>query len=184
MLSREEKDYLLKLCRKTLEVYFQGKSFKLEPPPKEVYPHLYEKKGVFVTLTKDELLRGCIGILQGEKPLYEEVCEVVLSSAFRDPRFPPLREEELEEIEIEISILSPLLRARPEDVEVGRHGIYIKKGSSRGLLLPQVATEYNWDRETFLKHGCLKAGLPENCLEDPETEFYIFTAEVFSEREL
>ncbi|MEZ0343408.1 MAG: AmmeMemoRadiSam system protein A [Caldimicrobium sp.] len=184
MLSREERRYLLKLCRKTLEAYFQGKSFKPEPPPKDVYPHLYEKRGVFVTLTKEGRLRGCIGVLQGEKPLYEEVCEVVLSSAFRDPRFLPLKESELDEIEIEISILSPFVKAHPEEVEVGKHGIYIKKGPFRGLLLPQVATEYGWDRETFLKHGCLKAGLPENCLEDPETELYIFTAEVFSEREI
>ncbi len=184
MLSKEEKLYLLKLCRKTLEAYFQGKIFHPEPPPRDKYPHLYEKKGVFVTLTKAGRLRGCIGTLQGEKPLYEEVCDVVLSSALRDPRFPPLKESELDEIEIEISVLSSFVRAYPDEVEVGRHGIYIKKGPFRGLLLPQVATEYGWDRETFLKHGCLKAGLPENCLEDPETELYIFTAEVFSEGEI
>lgn len=183
MLSKEEKIYLLRLCRETLKYYFQGKTLKPDPPPKDKYPHLYEKKGVFVTLTKGGQLRGCIGTLKGEKPLYEEVCDVALSSAFKDPRFLPLKEEELEEIEIEISLLSPFKRASSEEVEVGKHGIYIKRGPFHGLLLPQVATEYKWDRETFLRHGCLKAGLSENCLEDPETELYIFTAEVFSEKE-
>lgn len=184
MLSKEEKLYLLRLCRETLKTYFQGKTFQPEPPLRESYPHLYEKRGIFVTLTKGGELRGCIGTLYGEKPLYEEICEVVLSSAFKDPRFPPLKPEELEEIEIEISLLSPFKKAKPEEVEVGKHGIYIKRGYFRGLLLPQVAKEHHWDRETFLRHGCLKAGLPENCLEDPETELYIFTAEVFSEREI
>ncbi|MGB9762201.1 MAG: AmmeMemoRadiSam system protein A [Caldimicrobium thiodismutans] len=184
MLSKEEKIYLLKLCREVLKAYFQGKVFKPEPPLREKCPHLYEKRGVFVTLKKGGRLRGCIGTLEGEKPLYEEVCEVVLNSAFRDPRFPPLEKKELDEIEIEISILSPFVRAKPEEVEVGKHGIFLKKGPYRGLLLPQVATEYNWDRRTFLRQGCLKAGLSENCWEDPETELYLFTAEVFSEREI
>jgi len=181
MLSKKEKLYLLKLCRKALSSYFKEIKFQPEPPPKEEYSHLYEKRGVFVTLLKEGRLRGCIGTLEGTKPLYKEVCEVALSSALRDPRFPPVREEELEDLEIEISILSPFKRARPEEVEVGKHGIYLKRGLYRGLLLPQVATSYHWDRITFLKHGCLKAGLPEDCFLDPQTELYVFEAEVFSE---
>ncbi len=122
-----------------------------------------------------------MGSLYPEKPLYEEVCEVAFSSAFRDPRFPPLQEEELSELEIEISLLSPLKKVTIEEIEVGKHGLFIKKGFNRGLLLPQVALEYKWDRQTFLKKTCLKAGLQEDCYLDSETEIYVFTAEVFRE---
>ncbi|MFN3407244.1 MAG: AmmeMemoRadiSam system protein A, partial [Caldimicrobium sp.] len=119
-----------------------------------------------------------------ERLLYEEIVEVALNSAFKDPRFPPLEREELNEIEIEISLLSPMKRAKIEDIEVGKHGIYIKKGFYRGILLPQVAVEHNWDKETFLKYTCLKAGLSEDCYLDPEVEIYIFTAEIFREKDL
>jgi len=184
MLSQEEKRYLLFLCRETLKAYFEGKPLELPPPPRGDYPHLYEKRGVFVTLLKAGSLRGCIGSLEGEAPLYEEVKEVVLSSAFRDPRFPPLRPEELKDLEIEVSILTPFKKVTPDEVEVGKHGIFIKQGFYRGLLLPQVATTYQWDRITFLRHGCLKAGLPEDCYLDPATELYVFSAEVFRESDL
>lgn len=193
MLSKEEWRYLFILVRRALKEVFNSKKIEISPPPKDNYPHLYERRGVFVTLLKKEEqeggfskgeLRGCIGSIFPEKPLYEEIIEVALSSAFRDPRFPPLKKEELEEIEIEISLLSPLKRASIEEIEVGKHGIYIKKGFYRGLLLPQVAIEYKCDRETFLRHTCLKAGLSEDCYLDPEVEIYLFTAEVCKESEL
>lgn len=185
MLSDEEKRYLFRLIRGALSFYFEGKSFSPSPPtPQEKYPHLFEKRGAFVTLWKGKSLRGCIGNIYPARPLYEEICEIALSSALRDPRFPPLQKEELSEIELEISLLSPLIKGSIEDLEVGKHGILIQKGYYRGLLLPQVATEYNWDAETFLRHACLKAGLPEDCYLHPETEIYLFTAEVFKESEI
>lgn len=193
MLSKEEWRYLFTIIRRALKEAFRSKKVEVTPPSEEDFPHLYEKRGVFVTLYKKErgkekqkrgTLRGCIGSIFPEKPLYEEIIEVALSSAFKDPRFPPLREEELEDVEIEISLLSPFKRVSYEEIEVGKHGIYIKKGPYRGLLLPQVATEYKWDRETFLRHTCLKAGLSEDCYLDPEVEIYVFTAEVCKESEL
>ncbi len=184
MLSDEEKHYLFKLIREALNSYFEGKPFSPSPPlPEEKYPHLFERRGAFVTFWKGKNLRGCIGNIHPQQPLYEEICEIALSSALRDPRFPPLKKEELSEIEIEISLLSPLVKADPDKLEVGKHGILIKRGYYQGLLLPQVAIEYNWDAETFLRHACLKAGLPEDCYLDPDTEIYLFTAEVFTENE-
>jgi AmmeMemoRadiSam system protein A len=180
MLTNEERRYLLTLARKALEYYLKGETFTPPAPPLE-YKNSYEKRGAFVTLTKKGRLRGCIGSLEGDKPLYQLIPELALSSAFQDPRFPPLSAEELPEIKIEISILSPLYPGRPEEVEVGKHGIYIVRGFNRGVLLPQVATEYNLTREEFLRQGCLKAGLPEDCYKDPKTKLYLFTAEVFEE---
>ena len=180
MLTKEEREYLLDLARRALVSYFRGEPFMSPPPPLE-YKSLYEKRGAFVTLTKRGRLRGCIGELEGRKPLYQLIPELALSSALQDPRFPPLSKEELPEVKIEISILSPLYPARPEEVEVGKHGIYIVKGFNRGVLLPQVATEYNLTREEFLRQGCLKAGLPEDCYKDPKTKLYVFTADVFEE---
>ncbi|WP_038054899.1 AmmeMemoRadiSam system protein A [Thermodesulfobacterium hydrogeniphilum] len=179
MLTNEEKIYCLKLARKTLESYFAGKPKKETPP--EAYVHLWEKRGAFVTLLKEGHLRGCIGILEPLYPLYEVIQEMALSAAFKDPRFPPLRKEELPLIEIEISVLSPLKKGSVEEIEVGKHGVYIIKGFYKGILLPQVPLEYGWDKKTFLEHVCLKAGLDPDCYKDPETEIYLFTAEVFKE---
>ncbi|MFN4196766.1 MAG: AmmeMemoRadiSam system protein A, partial [Caldimicrobium sp.] len=151
MLSHNEWKYLFTLVRETLKAAFEKRSLVNLAPSREEFPHLYEKRGVFVTLFIKGELRGCIGNLAPERPLYKEVVEVALNSAFKDPRFPPLEKKELDEIEIEISLLSPMKRAKVEDIEVGKHGIFIKKGFYRGILLPQVAVEHNWDRETFLK---------------------------------
>ncbi len=183
MLSVKEGEFLLHLARKTLESYFQKKDFKLTSPPPDL-ANLYQKHGAFVTLKKGDLLRGCIGSLEGDKPLYQLIPELALASAFKDPRFSPLREEELPEITIEISILSPLKPAQPWEVEVGKHGIYLVKGLNKGVLLPQVATEHNLDRETFLRYGCLKAGLSEDCYQDPKVKLYIFTCQIFDEAHL
>jgi AmmeMemoRadiSam system protein A len=180
-LRDKEKIFLLKLARKTLENYFKGKEEVIKVP--EDCPNLYEKRGVFVTLTKHGNLRGCIGTLEAIYPLVEGVKKMAICAAIEDPRFSPLSSEELSEVEIEISVLSPLKEGKPEDVVVGKHGVYVVKGIYRGVLLPQVPLEYNWDRETFLKHVCLKAGLPPECYKDPSVKFYLFTAEVFSEKD-
>ncbi len=182
MLSLEEKKYCLWLARKTLEDYFKG-DLQLRIPPEE-YTNLWEKRGVFVTLNKQGLLRGCIGVLEPLYPLYEGIQRMAISAAVEDPRFPPVTRDELDDITIEISVLSPLRRGTIEEVEVGKHGVYLIKGFRRGVLLPQVPLEYGWDKETFLKHVCLKAGLSEDCYLDPDVELYLFTAEVFSEEEV
>ncbi|MBO8144559.1 MAG: AmmeMemoRadiSam system protein A [Thermodesulfobacterium sp.] len=181
MLTKEEKTYSLKLARKTLQNYFSGKTEKIVPPKE--YKNLWEKRGVFVTLLKEDNLRGCIGVLEPLYPLYEGIQKMALSSAFEDPRFTPLTPKELPLIEIEISVLSPLKPGTVEEVEVGKHGVYLVKGYHRGVLLPQVPVEYGWDKKTFLEHVCLKAGLPPECYKDPNTKIYLFTAEVFKESE-
>ena len=130
-------------------------------------------------------LRGCIGYIEGIKPLWEAVRDMARAAALEDPRFPPVRPEEVPELEIEISVLTPLWRVKDiKDIVIGRDGLIIRKGWRQGLLLPQVATEYGWDVKTFLEHTCLKAGLPRDAWKDPEAEIWAFSAEVFSEGEL
>jgi AmmeMemoRadiSam system protein A len=141
---------------------------------------LMEKRGAFVTLKKHGQLRGCIGCIKSVKPLYKIVGEMAVAAAFHDRRFRPVTKAELPDVEIEISVLTPLKRVRAvEEIEVGRHGIFIERGYKSGLLLPQVATEYGWDRETFLEHCCLKAGLSRDAWRDGKTRICTFSAEVF-----
>lgn len=181
-LTDEEKIELLKLARKSIENKFKGEKEPILQNPTE---NLQSYCGAFVTLKKHGELRGCIGYIKGIKPLWQEIVDLAREAAFRDPRFYPLRPEELKDVEIEISVLTPLVKiSNPELIEVGKHGILIKRGFMQGLLLPQVATEENWDRETFLDHTCLKAGLYPGCWRDEKTEIYIFEALVFSESEL
>jgi AmmeMemoRadiSam system protein A len=126
------------------------------------------------------MLRGCIGSFDTGQPLYKTVQEMAEAAAFRDPRFRPVREDELPYIELEISVLTPLSQiTEPEQIEVGLHGIMIRKGFQAGLLLPQVATERNWDRVTFLEETCRKAGLPKDAWKDEDAEIYVFSANVF-----
>lgn len=134
-----------------------------------------------MTLTIRGALRGCIGHVIGFVPLWRAVEENAVAAAFNDPRFPPLDAGELDAVRIEISVLSPLVGCPPEEIRVGRDGLLVERGSSRGLLLPQVATEYGWDRDTFLDHTCRKAGLERGCWRDPATSISRFSAEIFSE---
>ncbi len=138
--------------------------------------------GAFVTLKKEGALRGCIGHITASKPLFETVREVAVSAAFEDPRFPPLAKDEWSATAIEISVLSPFEKITDaERIRVGTHGIMIRRGYRSGLLLPQVATEQGWDRDTFLTHTCFKAGLPADAWKSPETSIEIFSAIVFHE---
>lgn len=149
------------------------------PAPTET---LKEQCGAFVTLRLDGKLRGCIGHMTGVKPLHKAVEELAQSSAFHDPRFPSLQERELDKIDIEITVLTPLEEISDlSALEVGRHGIYIQQGGRSGVLLPQVATEQGWDRNTFLEHTCRKAGLPGSCWKDPNTKISIFEGIIFKE---
>ena len=144
---------------------------------------LPEASGAFVTLKKKGELRGCIGTLECRAPLAEEVARVAVCAAREDPRFEPVRASELDEIDVEVSVLGPLEEIDPFDpaaIVVGVHGLVVERGYRRGLLLPQVATELNWDRETFLAHTCLKAGLPADAWRSG-AKVYRFAAEVFGD---
>jgi len=181
-LSDEDKKILLKIARQTLEAYAREKK-KAKFNAENFREALKAKRGAFVSLHKRGNLRGCIGIFDAHSPLFQTVSEMAISAGWQDPRFPGLSSEELKEVEIEISVLSPLEPAQPEQIEVGKHGIYITKGLNRGVLLPQVAIEYGWDRQTFLEHTCLKAGLAPSAWKESDTTIEIFTAEVFSEKD-
>ncbi len=179
-LGEEEKRELLYIARRSIEEYVRyGKIPDFEVKNER----LKQKGGAFVTINKNKELRGCIGNFFSDKPLYKTVIEMAISAATQDPRFMPLSEAELDEIDLEISVLSPLEKIDdPSIIEVGKHGIYIVKGVYRGVLLPQVAIEHGWDRETFLEHTCLKAGLPKDAWKKG-VDIYVFTAQVFSEKE-
>jgi AmmeMemoRadiSam system protein A len=180
-LTAVERQALLTLARRSIEHFLRDGS-RIELPTAEGL--LAEPCGAFVTLTRRGALRGCIGHLVGYAPLVETVREMAIAAATEDPRFRNVRPEELPELDIEISVLSPLRRVKEvAEIEVGTHGILIRQGRQQGVLLPQVATEYGWDRETFLAHTCLKAGLPTEAWKDPATSIEIFSAEVFGEKE-
>lgn len=139
------------------------------------------KRGVFVTLHVEKRLHGCIGVIEAKEPLGESIAHCAMSAALEDPRFSRMRVQDLATLEIEVSLLSPMEAIRPEEVEIGKHGLLVEQGFHRGLLLPQVATEYHLDRERFLRETCYKAGLPGDAWMAPETRLFAFTCEVFAE---
>ncbi|MDY6861531.1 MAG: AmmeMemoRadiSam system protein B [Thermodesulfobacteriota bacterium] len=176
-LTKTEKKILHHIAREAIDCELEGRKFSEVPIKSEA---LKEKRGAFVSLHKYGSLKGCIGNVTASEPLYETVKKMAKAAAFEDIRFEPLKKDEFKDLDIEISILTPLEKIDdPEKVEVGKHGIYIKKGFSSGLLLPQVAVEYNWNRKTFLEHTCLKAGLPKEAWKDKGIEIYVFSADVF-----
>jgi len=182
-LTAPEQRYLLALARETLSEVLGGKP-KPEPGgfPAEVAAHKMKQKcGIFVTLTKNGHLRGCIGSIIGHEPLVYGVINRAVSSALEDPRFPAVTSEELSSLEIEISVLSPLERAGgPDEIEVGRHGVVLEKDGRRSVFLPQVAPEQGWDRDTMLDQLAIKAGLPKEAWRSGAS-FDLFEAFVFSE---
>lgn len=176
-LTSDEKGELLRIARGVIEAKSTGKPL---PYVSASSKKLEERYGAFVSLYKKGMLRGCIGSLQADEPLYKQVEEMAQAAAFRDPRFRAVTPDELPYLDIEISVLTPLRQIDdPEEVQVGVHGIMIRKGFLSGLLLPQVATERNWDRKTFLQETCRKAGLPGNAWMDEDAEIYVFSADVF-----
>ena len=178
-LTDQEKNILLQTARDSITSRLLNK----KPVYRESTDTLKQKCGAFVTLHKNGNLRGCIGHLYGIKPLFETVKEMALSSAFEDPRFPSVKKDEIDDIEIEISVLTPMEKISSiEEIETGKHGIFIRKGFNSGTLLPQVPVEQGWDRETFIRHACLKAGLRPDAADDPDTDIYVYSAIVFSEK--
>jgi hypothetical protein len=177
-LSPEERRALLRAARESIAAHLQGRPACLPAATGA----LVEKRGAFVTLRRrDGELRGCVGLMRSDGPLLDTVARMAVAAAVEDDRFDPVTAAELGDIEIEISALGPLEPIRPQDVEVGRHGLLVSSGSRRGVLLPQVPVEHGWDRETFLAHTCWKAGLPEDTWRRPGVEIRGFTAEVFGE---
>ncbi len=181
-LNTEEQEFLLTLAEDVVNACVKGDPI---PKPENIPAICNEKRGAFVTIEKNHQLRGCIGYILPYYPLYETVIEVAQSAALKDPRFNPVTPKELKDLEIEISVLTvPEKIDDPSIIEVGKHGIIMKRGYYQGLLLPQVATEYGWDRVTFLEHTCQKAGLPRNAWKDKDTEISIFSAQVFNRETL
>jgi AmmeMemoRadiSam system protein A len=179
-LAEAQRQELLKLARATIDEYLKTGEI---PDYEAADPVLARRSGAFVTLKKDDELRGCIGDLSADVPLYQRVQGLALAAATSDPRFPPLTIEELDEVDIEISILSPPHRITDtQQIEVGTHGLVILGSGRQGVLLPQVPVEEGWDREEYLENLCLKADLTHNCLADQPT-LYAFTTVVFGEEE-
>lgn len=185
-LSNKEKEQLIGIARENIKTCLEGDTFQ---KPEDLPEIFNEKLGVFVTLTKNGDLRGCIGYPEPYMPLIDAVLDVSIAAAFEDPRFYPLSHEEFNQIKIEISVLT-----KPELVEVdtyqdylsklqvGRDGLIIENAYHRGLLLPQVPIEQNWDLETYLENLCYKAGLDKNGWKDENTKIYSFQALVFNEK--
>ena len=183
-------EFLVHLARKAIEYYLEtGKEIE---PPENTPLELWEKMGVFVTLNRykvppQQALRGCIGFPYPLYPLVKAAIKAAIYAAVDDPRFPPLSLDELDDITIEVSVLTPpeLVESppkeRPQKIKVGKDGLIIKKGIYSGLLLPQVPIEWGWDEEEFLSETCWKAGLPPDCWMNENTEVYRFTAEIFEE---
>ncbi|MBN2120909.1 MAG: AmmeMemoRadiSam system protein B [Candidatus Omnitrophica bacterium] len=182
-LSAEDKKTLIHIARKTLREYLSSKKI----PEFEVSSSiLKENMGAFVTLKRQDALRGCIGNIVGQKPLYLTVRNMAIEAATGDPRFPKVKYEELKDLDIEISVLSPLERVNSADeIIMGKHGVIVKRGFQQGVYLPQVAMETGWSKEEFLSSLCShKAGLSPSAWKEKETELYVFTATVFSEKDI
>jgi AmmeMemoRadiSam system protein A len=177
-LSEADQQSLLRMAREALVAYLE--SAEIPSVPVEPAETLRQHCGAFVTLRKGRNLRGCIGMVTANNPLYITVRECAVWAAVQDPRFPPVTKRELSELNLEVSVLSPLLEIAPHDIEVGRHGLVISHEGLRGLLLPQVAVQWKWNREQFLEETCRKAGLPPDAWRHG-AKIQAFTAQVFEE---
>jgi AmmeMemoRadiSam system protein A len=177
-LSEADRRTLLELARQAIvEAVCHGRLLGSIPPSA-----LLERQcGVFVSLHVKGKLRGCIGMIEGRGRLGEGIVHCAASAALEDPRFTRMKPEEIENLEIEISLLTPLEPIRAEEVEIGTHGLLVELGGRSGLLLPQVAVEHHLDRERFLEETCWKAGLPRDAWKDPKTKIYGFRCEIVSE---
>ena len=174
----EERAVLLRLAHESILSALERREISLTPP----LPHLEEPRGAFTTIYSHGNLRGCVGYVFPVASLYRTVAETARAAAFEDTRFSPVSLQEAAELDVSLSILSPLRVISPEEVEIGRHGLVVSQGGRRGLLLPQVPVEHQWDRVTFIEQTCRKAGLPLDAWRQGAT-LEAFTAEVFGDRE-
>lgn len=182
MLTNEQKETLLKLARTSIEKYTIE---SMIPKFESKDPLFSEKRGAFVTIHNNGTLRGCIGMIEGSEPLFETIIEMAIEASHNDPRFLPVEPDEIKDIEIEISVLTPKRRVKSiDEIELGKHGVIVKRGFASGVYLPQVAAETGWTKEQFMQSLCgSKAGLPPDAYKDPKTEIYVFEAEVFGEKD-
>jgi AmmeMemoRadiSam system protein A len=182
MMSDEAREYLLSLARESIALKLEGKDYPRTPPDD---PLVSESCGAFVTLRNRGALRGCIGRMESDGPLWETVATMARAAAFEDPRFSPVSGDELGDLSMEVSVLTPFEQVQPpvtpDAVEVGRHGLLIENGIYRGVLLPQVAVEQEWDAGEFLRNVCLKAGLPVDAWKDLDTKLFVFSALIIEE---
>ena len=187
--TREQRQLLLEIARAAVASELEGKPLPDEPPassspsPSSSWPGLIQPRGVFTTLYLAGQLRGCVGYALPIRPLFRAIAETARAAAFEDSRFLPVTPEEARALQFSLSVLSPLFPIAAGEVEVGRHGLLISIGQRRGLLLPQVPVEHNWDRETFLAQTCHKAGLPLDAWQRSAT-IEAFTAEVFGDEDV
>ncbi len=177
--SQEERILLLRLAHDSVSSALQAREISFEPPTS----HLAEPRGVFTSLYLNGELRGCVGYVLPATSVHRAVAETARAAAFDDNRFPPVSSDEAPQLEIELSILSPPQPIAAGGVEIGRHGLLISQHGRRGLLLPQVPVEHNWDRTTFLEQTCRKAGLPLDAWQKGAT-LQAFTAEIFGDKTL
>ena len=179
-LSVQEGQTLLQLARQTLDNYFTKQQIKLN----NLLPGLFSQRGTFVTLKKQGELRGCLGLVESDQPLYQTVCQMALESALADPRFWPLKKEELKDVKIEISVLTkPQKINSAKEIKLGVDGVIVKKGSCRGVFLPQVARETGWSLAEFMGHLCAdKAGLSADAWQAGDCEIYTFQVQIFEEK--
>ncbi len=179
-LNKQEQEKLIEIAKKSVETFVNSGQ---KPQISNSFSKLEKHLGAFATLKKKDQLRGCIGRFQPDIPLYEVVRDMAIAAASEDHRFKPVTKEELKDLNYEISVLSPLEKVNSwKEINLGKHGVQIKQGVHSGVFLPQVAEQNNWDLDTFMNVLCTqKAGLPSDCWKDPQTEIYIFTAQVFGE---
>jgi AmmeMemoRadiSam system protein A len=181
MTSEADRRRLLQIAREAIVTHVQGVSVVVPAALSECDP-LQRRGGAFVTIHRDGELRGCIGHLEANRPLPAVVCECAVAACSADPRFPPVSPGELSGLDIEVSLLGPLEPLGiPEEIEIGRDGLLVEQGWQRGLLLPQVASDRQWDREMFLAQTCHKAGLPRDAWKHG-AKVWRFEAEVFAEK--
>jgi len=181
-LTPKEKQELLSVARKSAETAVRERKQYI---PAADSPTLLQDRGAFVTISKNGDLRGCIGYIAPMEPLIDTVRDVATYAALRDPRFPPVTPAELNDLHYEVSVLSPVRRVLDiKEIQVGKHGLLMKKGSHEGVLLPQVPVDQGWDRKTFLDETARKAGLPASAWKDEDTDIFMFTAVVFGETRL
>jgi AmmeMemoRadiSam system protein A len=186
MLNEKERHYAIELAKKSLRHYLENETHlefdKTELNQFSPDTDFLKEQGCFVTLKKEGHLRGCIGTIISDDPLYENILNNAISAGTKDPRFPQVDIIEWDLLEWEISVMGPLIKVNNlDEIEVGKHGLIMKNGYRQGLLLPQVPLEWNWDKKTFLEQTCYKAGLPKDAYLDVQTEIYSFTAQVFDE---
>lgn len=182
-ISIDQKRRLLQLARNSIVHYFQNQT-PLELKPEPTDPLLSSHSGAFVTLHLNGDLRGCVGLIMADVPLHKTICEMACKAAFEDDRFSPLNENELPLVDLEISIMSTIAPLQNKhDIEIGKTGLIVRKGSNQGLLLPQVAEEWNWSVDQFLSETCYKAGLPRYAWQQDGINIFYFTATVFGEKD-